>query len=883
MTDKLKNWIKNPQVWGSIVAIAAMALVSLAFFYPDNFEGNSLRQADMQQGAANGQEALEYYEQTGEKALWTNSLFGGMPTFQISPSYESNKLFTWINTLYGLGLPSPSNLLFMMMFGFYILLIVMGLRWYYALIGAMTWGLSSYFIIIIGAGHIWKFLALSYVPPTIAGVVLCYRGRYLLGAAFTALFAMMQLNANHPQMSYYFAFVMAALAIAWLVEAIREKQIKRWLIASAVVLGAGGLALGANVSSLYNTYEYSKVTKRSQSELTPLTSNDNPAERPTGGMPYSQIIGWSYGQSETLSLLIPNIKGGATARAEGGGMVYMGLDRLDDAKEYQNQAVNDLLPYLPQYFNNSEGTNGPVYVGAIIFALFLMGCVVVKGPVKWALLISTILSIMLAWGANFAWFTDLMIYHFPLYNKFRAVESILVIAQFAMPLLGILALKEVLEQPNTLKQHATKLYISFGFCILVCLMAIVAPSIFGDAITAADRAQVAQVTQQVQTMAQQYGYSAEQVQQISYHYSLSNPDNVAAIESLRYGLLSADAWRSLFLVLVVANVLLMAMAGKLRKTWAIAIIGVLAVVDLYNVDKRYVSHDSFVAVSPDAPEFVPDAVDQKILADTTIYRILDIPGFQNADRSYFHHRVGGYHAAKLNRMEDLIQRRLGFVNRFGYIPELRDDSIVAQMDADQQSMAHRLASVYRTLDMLNTKYIITGDETAPVMLNTSALGNAWFVDSINYVDNADAEMAALDALNPAFEAVADKQFADVLPKPTKPLALGDYIQLDKYTPNQLTYTAVSENGGIGVFSEVWFPWGWKATIDDKPAPIGRVNYILRAISIPAGTHQIVMTFDPDSLHVSEAVAYASVSIIYLLVLLAAFVEYRRKDNDSQVV
>lgn len=876
----MKQWLRNPRVWGFVVSVAVMAIISLAFFYPDNFEGNSLRQADMQQGIANGQESKTYYEESGEKALWTNALFGGMPTFQISPSYPSNSLFDWINEVYGLGLPAPSNLLFMMMFGFFILLFVMKMRWYYALIGAVAWGFSSYFIIIIGAGHIWKFVALSYVPPTIAGLFLAYRGRYVAGAAVTALFAMLQLNANHPQMTYYFTFVMAALVIAWLVEAIREKKMRRWLTASAVTLAAGALAVGANLPSLYNTYEYSKETKRSQSELTPLPSAhpDAPSQRPTGGMPYSEIVGWSYGQSETFSLLVPNIKGGATARPEQGGMVHLGLDRLPDAKKYENSPSATLLPYLTPYFNDSEGTNGPVYVGAIICALFLLGCAIVKGPVKWALVVMTVLSIVLAWGANFPALTDLFIYNFPMYNKFRAVESILVIAEFTMPLLAIIALHQLLTTPDAIKVYARPLYISFGICAVVALLAIIAPAMFGDAITSTDRATAAQITAQVTEMAKQYGYSPAEIQSVAYQYSLSNPANVSAIEELRYGMVRSDAWRTLIFLVLADALLYLYLCGLLKRGIAVAGVGALILIDLYGADKRYVAHDSFVAVNASEPSFTPDAIDNLILRDKDMYRVMDVPGFWRPDRSYFHHMIGGYHAAKLNRYEDLIQRILNPAVQLGYMPELRDDSVRATYPADQREMADRLAAAYRVLDMLNARYIITGDEQAPVVVNTGALGNAWLVGSVKYVKDADAEMSALASLDPRREAVADARFAETLGNAEASLQPGDTIRLTSYTPNRVTYQSDTKTAATGVFSEVWFPWGWKATIDGNPAPLARVNYVLRAMHIPAGKHEIVMSFDPESIHVTAGIAYASVTLIYLLVLLAIFVEYRRVGN-----
>lgn len=876
--SNLTERLKNPQVWGFFLSVIILAIVSLAFFYPDSTEGSTLQQADIRQGLANGQEAQSFEQETGEKALWTNSLFGGMPTFQISPSYPSNSLFSWIDTVYGLGLPSPSNLLFMMMFGFLILMFAMKMRWYYALLGAIAWGFSSYFIIIIGAGHIWKFITLAYVPPTIAGLMLVYRGRYVAGGAMLAVFAMMQLNANHPQMSYYFFFVMLALAIAWLFTAIKEKKMRRWWTATAVTLAAGALAIGANLPSIYNTYEYSKETKRAQSELTPLT----PAEaeegvdtpRPTGGMPYEQIVGWSYGRAESFSLLVPNIKGGATARPENGQMNYLGLDRLPEATQYNGTAQGNMLPYLSQYFNDSEGTNGPVYVGALICALFLLGCFIVKGPVKRALVVMTVISILLALGSNFKTLTDLMIYHFPLYNKFRAVESILVIAEFTMPLLAVMALHKLLTTEQALKLYRKPLYLSFGLTALICIAAMLTPSIFGSAITQTDHATAQNIQNQVLTMAQQYGADRAQTDAMLYQYSLSNPANASVIEALRYGLVKADGLRSLIFIGLGLIALIFCCKRTIKAPTCVIMITALVLIDLYGVDKRYISHSSFAQANAatESAEFVPDQIDKMILEDADPdYRVLDIPGFDQPDRSYFHKMIGGYHAAKLNRYEDLIQRRLRPVLAVGYYPELRDDSVAATY----QPIVREAAANYRILDMLNTRYIITGEKDYPVLLNEHALGNAWLVDTLQYVESADDEMAALGTIDPATTAVADVKFKDALGDNCPSLTPGDTIYRTDYTPNRITYEASTANGGIGVFSEVYFPWGWQATVDEKPVDIARVNYLLRAVNIPAGRHKIVMTFDPQSIHVCSAIAYACVTLIYLLCFAAIFTEIRR--------
>ncbi len=873
--NKVKAWLKDPQVKGFFISVVALAAISLAFFYPDAFDGSTLQQSDIRQGIANGQEAVAYEAATGEKALWTNSLFGGMPTFQISPTYESNSLFSWIDTVYGLGLPAPSNLLFMMMFGFLILMFVMKMRWYYALLGSIAWGFSTYFIIIIGAGHIWKFIALSYIPPTIAGLMLVYRGRYVGGAAMLSLFAMMQLNANHPQMSYYFFFVMAALVIAWFVEAYRTKSLRRWAVATAVTIGAGCLAIGANLPSIYNTYEYAKETKRSQSELTPLTTGEEgdnaDAVAPTGGMPYDQIVGWSYGRAETFSLLVPNIKGGASARPENGQMTYLGLDKLPDAAQYEGKVA--MLPYLSQYFNDSEGTNGPVYVGALIFALFLLGCFIVRGPVKWALLAVTLLSVLLALGRNFESLTDLMIYNFPLYNKFRAVESILVIAEFTMPLLAVMALHTMMTTPDALKRFKAPLCWSFGLSAAVCLIAVVAPSVFGPAITSGDHSVAQNIQRQVMEMASQYGMDRQQADAAVYQYSLSNPVNVSAIEALRYGLVKADGLRSLIFIALGFVAMFFACRGTIKASGATLVIAALVLIDLYGVDKRYISHSSFTpAVATQDQYIAADDIDRAILEDKDPhYRVLDIPGFDLPDRSYYHKMVGGYHAAKLNRYEDLIQRRLRPVLALGYYPELRNDSVLATYGQPVRDAAAN----YGVLDMLNVRYVITGDKDYPVEVNDHALGNAWLVGDIRYVDGADAEMEALGQIDPAREAVADSRFSGVLGDEVPSLVPGDSIWLTSYSPNTLKYHVETANGGLGVFSEVYFPWGWHATVDGDPVELGRVNYLLRAMAIPAGSHEIVMTFDPQSIHTCSAIAYACVTLIYLLCLGGMFIAATR--------
>lgn len=836
--SRLKSWITSRQFLTFLGSLAIIAVISVAYFYPDDIEGHSLQQHDMQQGAANGQLTKEFKEATGETSWWTGSLFSGMPTFQISPSYPSNALFTWINSLMGLGLPAPANLLAMMMIGMFILLICMRLRWYVALIGAVAYGFSSYFVIIIGAGHIWKFITLAYIPPTIAGMVLCYRGCYLAGAALAAVAAMMQIASNHVQMTYYFLFVVVGFVVVYLIKAIRERTLARFGIATASLLAAAALAVCANLPSLYNTYEYSKETIRGgHSELTHAESANA-----SDGLDRDYITQYSYGQAETFSLLIPNIKGGASAKPVGGEMKALSLYDLEDAQSYGVQPeVAQFLQFAGQYFGEPEGTNGPVYVGALIFALFLVGCIIVRGPMKWVLIVLTVLSICLALGRNMMWLTDLMIDYMPMYSKFRTPESILVIAEFTMPLMAALALERLLTVKDAATLYAKPLYIGFGIAMFFCLAAMVVPSVYGSVITESDRYIDRQITGY---MMEAYGLNAADASM----YGLSNPQIYDAVASLRYKMIETDALRSLLVCAFGLGFLLLYFRRKITAAVAAAGIGVVVLIDLFTVNKRYINSESFVADTTYASSqgIQPTDADKLILQDRDPnYRVMDIPRFQMPAPSYFHKAIGGYHAAKLTRYQDLIDKHL--IN-------------VAMGQPDSADL--------NVLNMLNARYIVMGPGAQDVYPNPDALGNAWFVDSVLYVDGADAEMAELDRIDPATTAVADSKFKSILGE-SAAVSPSDTIMLTSYAPNRIAYRSRSARGGVGVFSEVYFPWGWEATIDGKAAEgIACVDYVLRGIRIPAGEHEIVMSFTPESVESTVSVATVSVIVIYTLVALA---------------
>lgn len=789
----------------SLLAVALLALTAFLFFCPDDIEGNVLQQHDIQQGIANGQEGKAFHEATGETTRWTNSLFGGMPNFQIAPSYPAGKAIGWIWNVYTLGLPSPADLLFAMMAGFFIMCLCFRFKWYNALFASIAWGFSSYFIIIIGAGHIWKFVTLAYIPPTIGGIALCYRGKYLPGAALAALFGALQLQSNHPQMSYYFLFVIFAMVVAWLCSAIREHRIRQWGMATACVIAAGILAVGANSASLYNSYEYSKETVRGRAtDLTP------PPGAETGGMSRSAITAWSYGIDETMSLLIPNVKGGATIKPVAGESSLLSLADTGKADEL-SLAPEELqfLSQFPQYFGNQPMTNGPVYVGAFVLLLAILALFTVNTPMKWALFAVSILAILLSWGHNFEAFTDFFIDNFPGYNKFRAVASILVIVEFTIPLLAIMAVRKMLETENYLQRFGMVFYTVFGLGAIVCFLGWVAPSMFGEP------------------------YSASEIQQLQQAGAFSNPQyyNILnAIRETRLSLVSTDSLRSLAFILLGALVIFLYLRGAVKnRAVFVCMLTAVMLIDLFPVGKRYVNSENFTRPALEDVTFNKTAADEAILKDTSNYRVYDVQGLYSARSSYFHKTIGGYHAAKLTRYNDLLDRQISKGNM-------------------------------EVINMLNTKYFLSGEQYER---NPGALGNAWFVDTISYVADADSEMAALDSLDTATAAVADAKFREILGNAI-PKAQGDTIYETSYAPNALTYSVNSAKGGIAVFSEIYFPWGWTATVDGKETQIGRVNYTLRALRVPAGRHEIRFSFDPKSVRVTNNISIASVSVIYIL-------------------
>ena len=825
-----------------LIAILAFVLLSFAYFFPADIENRILFQHDTAAGAGAGQEVKEYYEQTGERSRWTNSLFGGMPMYQIAPSYDSTKSLQWVQKAYQLFLPDYVCLTFMLMLGFYILLRVFGIPVWLAGLGGIMWAFSSYFFILISAGHIWKFITLAYVPPTIAGIVLAYRGKLLWGGILTALFVALQITSNHVQMSYYFFFVILFFVGAYFEKAWRTKTLPQFFKASAVLIVAALVGIAANVSNLYHTYAYSKETMRGKSEL---VQTGDAAKQTSSGLDRDYITQWSYGIDETLTLLVPNFKGGASAA----------LSQSETAMSKANPMYSSLYGSLTQYFGTQPMTSGPVYVGAFVLFLFVLGCFIVKGPLKWALIGATFFSIVLSWGKNFMPLTDFFIDYVPLYNKFRAVSSILVIAEFTIPLLAIFALKRLLEEPEILKQEKKPLGISLLLTAGIALLLAIAPGSIGSGYVPA------QESQMLQNAVNQQMIPANELSGI-----------LANLGEMRAELVSSDALRSFIIIGIGCSLLWLYASGKLRSSLTIAGITILCLADMWGVNKRYLNDAQFVPHSIRTETFTKTNTDELILQDTSLdYRVLNFATstFDDNNTSYWHKSVGGYHPAKLRRYQEMIEHHISPEMQAAY-------KAIATAGGEMDSVD---ANKFRILNMLNTKYFIfpAGQQrqTVPI-LNPHAYGNAWFVNKVQYVNNANEEIDALDSIIPTETAVVDARFKDVLKGATESYKDSlSSIRLTSYTPNRLTYETNNAQDGIAVFSEIYYPDGWHVTIDGQPAELARADYILRTMYVPAGQHTIEMRFDPTSLHVTEGIAYGALALLVIGIIVAVLIAKRK--------
>ena len=793
------------------VAVTLFILATVVYFSPMFFDGKQLGQHDIKQANGNAQEVVEYRDRTGNEALWTNSIFSGMPAYHISVGYPNNWL-QYLNKFLSLGLPSPAYMIFFAFLGFYIMLLCFRVKPWMAIAGAFAYGLSTYFLIIAGAGHNTKMRAMAFMPMIIGGLYLAYtRGKMWMGMLLMCLALGLQIRANHLQITYYTAIVVLIFIIFEMVRVHREKLYAQFLKTSAAMMIAVTLAVGANITNMLLTAEYTSYSTRGQSELTDETGDK------TSGLDKSYIYDYCYGVAETMNLFIPNFMGGASGSAVSANspyyqeMIRYGVSKRD-AAEFSKS--------VPTYWGGQRLTSGPVYIGAVVIFLFILGLFVVRGPIKWWLVTTLILSVMLAWGSNFRILSDLFIDFFPGYNKFRTVSMILVIAELVIPLLGILALKEMFGKEMTIenKQKALKmsLYIAGGVALFFALFS----GLF-------------------------FNFSSPNDAYYGAYYGL--PEwLVATLPDTRQQLLRNDAFRTLFFVTAAAAVLWFTIRGKLKYAPAIFLLTGLIVVDLWTVDKRYLNDADFKAKGVNIAK--PSPVDLDIMQDKSLsYRVMNtsVSTFNDATTSFFHKSIGGYHGAKMKRYQELIERHIGRGN-----------------------MA--------VLNMLNTKYFIVADKETRQpfkQTNPGALGNAWTVDEIRWVENADAEIAALGDFNPARELIVDQRYKPVLEGFSASHDSLASIRLVSYEPNHLVYEYQSQLPQMVVFSEIFYSKGWNAYINGEPSPHIRANYVLRAMTVPAGNHEIVFRFEPKNYIRGEKIALASSIGILLLILGVAVKEY----------
>ena len=828
----LKAWLPD------ILVVVLFVAISFVYFFPADIEGRILYRHDSSASRGAGQELSEYQQRTGERTRWTNALFGGMPTYQMAPSYDSTNMLNKAATVYHLWLPENVWYVFAYLLGFYLLLRAFDFRWYLAMLGSVIWAFSSYFFIIIAAGHIWKVMALAYLPPMIAGVVLAYRGKYLWGLVVTAIFAAFEVQANHVQMTYYYLFIIVAMVIAFLIEGLRRKDYAHLLKATGVCLAGAAIGICINMSSLYHTWQYGQESMRGASEL--VKKNDS--NQSSSGLDRDYITQWSYGIDETWTLLVPNAKGGAHQI------------HLSDEKSAMKQCDPELAEYVGQwylYWGDQPFTAGPVYVGAFVLMLFILGLFIVKGPMKWALLAVTILSVLLSWGKYFMPLTDFFIDYVPMYAKFRTVSSILVIAEFTIPLLAMLALKKIVDEPDLLAKKMKWVVVSFlltaGMAVLFALM----PTMFFDFTSAAD---------------------AEQLRRMLPEEYLSS--FLANISKVRMAVFTADCWRTVLVIVIGTALLLLYRYGKLRAQWLVCLLVVLCLVDMWQVNKRYLNDAMFVPNTVrEEPIRKSPAIDQIIQDKSLDYRVLNMASdtFNENETSAYVKSIGGYHAAKLRRYQELVD---------AYIhPEMAAmGQAVAKAGGDMTQVNGD--SIYPILNMLNTKYFILPlqDGQSVPLANPYAYGNAWMVDKVHYADNANEELEMTGQLPLRHEAVADKKFRDVLGEGSVQDSTS-VVTLQAYEPNQLTYEVNSVKGGVVVFSEIYYP-GWTATIDGEEAELGRVDYVLRALQVKPGKHQVVLSFFPKSIDRTETVAYVAYVVLLLILLLLGWCVVRKRGDRT---
>ena len=822
--------------------IVVFIVMSLAYVSPV-LEGKQLLQSDVVKFKGMAREVIEYREETGREALWTNTMFGGMPAFQISVKYANN-ISNYLHEIFTVGLPRPADMIFLYFAGFFIFMLLIGTSPWVAFLGAIAFAFSTYHFIIIGAGHNTKALAIAYMAPVFGSIIYTLRGNYLSGGILFSIFLALQLYSNHFQITYYLLFIVILYGLFEFYRQVREGKTINFLKASGVLVFAALIAVGVNISKIWSTYEYAEHTMRGGTELT----SDLRIDR--SGLDPAYITQWSYGIEETLSFLVPNVKGGASDALLLDELIAAQRGTATEQREAQaileqhdpafiNFIIEGLQTGNPvnTYWGNQPFTSGPIYLGAIVMFLFVLSLFYVKGPIKWGFVIAIILSVLLSWGYNFQWFTDIFIKYIPGYSQFRAVTMILVIAEFCVPALAFIGLHQWYKNPALIKFKSTAFYTAVvstaGLLVILYLL----PNVFLTFLSEREMGLIAA--------------------------NASNPQllvNFEELERVRISIFRADVLRSLIFIGLAIGVLALFVHKKINHTVFAVLLGSLILIDMWPVNKRYFDNTNFVSPRQVEVPFQPTAADLYILQDTTKhYRVFNrsVNTFNDSSTSWFHNSIGGYHGAKLQRYQELIDFHI-----------------------TQGNMS--------VLNMLNTRYfIMPGQDRVPqAVRNHEALGNAWFVSDILWVENADQELGALNDFNPKNTAIIDERFRELV---TVGQIISDTlasIQLTYYQPNRLVYSTNNTTDQLAVFSEIFYPDGWKVHVDGNEAEQFRVNYVLRGMIVPAGTQEIEFRFEPVSFIVGERIALFS-SLIMVVMIIVWIVKSglniwgKRKDTPPQ--
>lgn len=839
MIGKEKSFVKR--LLPHVVAVILFLALTMIYFSP-LLEGKMLPQNDVQHFQGTSQELREYYNQEGKSSAWTGAMFSGMPSYQISV-YGNVNILNYVEApLKALG-SDNAGMVFSAMLMAYILFCIMGFNPVVSVLGAIAYSFSSYNIILLDAGHVTKAWALAYMPLIVAGIMALFKRKIFLAGLLVALGLALQIKSNHLQMTYYTGIFCAILYIGFAIDTIRKKEIKTLLKASGLMVIAIVMAVMCNLTSIYGNMEMARESIRGKSEL----SAPSTTEKQSSGLDKDYAFAWSYGKAETFTLLIPNLYGGVSKPYDKDSETVKVLSQKVQSGEVPAEFANQVGQTIPQYWGDQPFTQGPVYFGAIICFLFILGMIIIRSKMKWALFAGTVFFILLSWGRNLEWFNDFFFYHFPLYNKFRAVSSALVVPALSMVMIAVWGIKEFLSGEIDKKKVTKALYISLGVVGGFCLLFWIAPGFFFNFTSVADNAWRSQIPE--------------------WYYS--------ALLADRSNLLSADAGRSLIFVLLAAGALYITLRINKKDSQLPFIIAsvvvVLVLIDMWGVDKRYLNNSNFVNKSKYKTEtFAQSNADKVILQDKhPSYRVLNLNNpFNDSRTSYYHKAIGGYHAAKLKRYQELIEYNLeGEIKHIiGSFESQNIDSIIGSLEANT------------ALNMLNAKYIIYHPEQPP-LANPYAMGNGWFVSEYKFVNNADEEIAAIKNFDPYKTAIVDKRFESELTGLTIATDSTAVLELTEYKPDRLKYRSKSGSEQLAVLSEIYFENGWQAYIDGKEVPHFRADWTLRALRVPAGEHEIIFEFKPKGYEISRILTTASSAIMALLLLGMVISIFMRKDEQ----